>query len=128
MKNIQIISRNKYKNLKEYRLIEEGIYRCLRAGVDVERGDYVIALSFTLEVERGELDNRQYPMRDIQDKFYAVISEVISGEDLSNIIEYEFSTGGELADIQALKSIVGKEVYNEDFEEEGIIYTKLVIK
>ena len=90
---------------------------------------YVISLSFEQEPEFNENANNktisQYPLEDILDKFNVYISdeykELNNGD--SNTCYLEFASSS-MEDIENLKSIIGKHVYNK--EENGVI--KLIIE
>lgn len=77
-----------------------------------------------LELEEGE--DSQYPLEDLLDKYFVHVAEFLDSDD-ENKPKYIF--GGELDDIQKLKSLPGKRVYNEVFvDEEGRERVKLVIE
>ncbi|MBO5530315.1 MAG: hypothetical protein J5970_02860 [Bacilli bacterium] len=90
---------------------------------------YVISLSFEQEPELNEkIDNgtiSQYPLEDILDKFNVYISDEykeLNNSD-SSTCYLEFASSS-LEDVERLKSIIGKHIYNK--EENGVI--KLIIE
>ena len=125
MKEINNYDASKY-DTEAYKKLEEGIY------VTMDEDDeelYVTSLSFVQEPELGEGENAadisQYPLEDILDKFYCHISdfyEELNSED-SQVCYQEFGSP-DLQDVQNLRSIIGKHVYNR---EEGEI-VKLIIE
>lgn len=125
MKEIKNYHANKY-DTEAYKMLEEGIYETMD---EDEEALYVTSLSFVQEPELSEGENAadisQYPLEDILDKFYCHISdfyEELNGED-SQVCYQEFASP-EFEDVQNLRSIIGKHVYNK---EEGEI-VKLVIE
>ena len=129
MKNIENYNAEKYSDDK-YRKLEEGIYEC----VDND-GDnlYVTSLSFVQEPELEEGENAsdisQYPLEDILDEFYCHISDFYENWNTSDSIKcyYEFAAM-DIEDIQNLRNIIGKHVYNKEYEKDGNVYIKLVIE
>lgn len=136
MKNINNYDATKYFNKgilsifkkNEYRKIEDGIYEYKQENQTL----YVTSLSFEQEPEfeegthAGEIS--QYPLEDILDKFYCHISDFY--EDLnvseSKTCYLEFAAIS-IEDIKNLRGIIGKHVYNQDYEKDGNTYVKLVI-
>jgi hypothetical protein len=125
MKNISVLKLDKYNELSNYLMEEDGVYKDLR---DTDVTNYRIALSF--ELENGE--DEQYPLEDILDKYYLYVSDFLEQtnnftEKLPNVLKLELA--GELEDIQDVKYIIGKRVYNESFiKEDGKNYVRLVIE
>ena len=125
MKEIKNYNASKY-DTEEYKRLEEGIYETMD---EDDEALYVTSLSFVQEPELGEGENAadisQYPLEDILDKFYCHISdfyEDMNGED-SQVCYQEFGSP-DLQDVQNLRSIIGKHVYNK---EEGEL-VKLIIE
>lgn len=112
-----------------YRKIEEGIYEYKQEHETL----YVTSLSFVQEpeYEEGEFANEisQYPLEDILDKFYCHISDFYEELNLpgSKTCYLEFAAMS-IEDIRNLRSIIGKHVYNKEYEENGKTYVKLVIE
>ena len=129
MKNIELIELEKYRDTSRFEKVSEGIYKALHADNDglVEKGDYVTAFSFTLEEELGEMEDRQYPLEDLLDKFLAHVSEFIQDEPGNPIMKLELCTQSWLDNMQELVQIRGKRDYNKEVEEEGETYLELVI-
>ena len=125
MKEIKNYNASKYEN-EEYKMLEEGIYETLDEDDEVL---YVTSLSFVQEPELEEGENAadisQYPLEDILDKFYCHISDFYEelNSEASQVCYQEFASP-ELVDVQNLRSIIGKHVYNK---EEGEI-VKLIIE
>lgn len=120
MKNISAIHLEKYKKLSDFELIEDGIYKDLH---DQDDTKYRIAISYELENN----EDSQYPLEDILDKFFLYVSDFLEEDtNLSNLKKVEL--GGELDDIRAVKEIIGKRVYNREYEEGGNKYVELVIE
>lgn len=114
---------------REYKKMEEGVY-------EYKQGNellYVTSLSFVQEPELDEgeyADNiSQYPLDDLLDKFYCHISDFYEELNVSNskICYLEFAAM-EIEDIKNLRSIIGKHVYNKNYEEDGNTYINLVIE
>lgn len=125
MREIKDFYASKY-DTEVYKKLEEGIYETMD---EDDEALYVTSLSFVQEPELGEgknaADISQYPLEDILDKFYCHISdfyEELNCED-SQVCYQEFGSP-DLQDVQNLRSIIGKHVYNK---EEGDI-VKLVIE
>jgi len=87
----------------------------------------VIALSFTLE--ENEVEDWQYPIEDILDKYLAHISEEIHKVE-NNILQLELCTQNWLDKMIDLKSIVGKRIYTRAYvdETDGKTYCRLIIE
>ncbi|OLN84858.1 hypothetical protein BMI76_00890 [Streptococcus sp. 'caviae'] len=88
---------------------------------------YVTSLSFVQEPDLGEETGEviaQYPLEDILEEFYCYISDFYkdmnTADSEKNYLEF---ASPDLADIQNLRSIIGKHVYN--VEEDGFV--KLMI-
>ncbi|MBQ8822786.1 MAG: hypothetical protein IJZ82_09100 [Lachnospiraceae bacterium] len=125
MKEIKNYHASKY-DTEAYKELEEGIYETMD---EDDEALYVTSLSFVQEPELSEgesaADISQYPLEDLLDKFYCHISdfyEELNSED-SQVCYQEFASP-ELVDVQNLRSIIGKHVYNK---EEGDM-VKLVIE
>ena len=120
MKNIRIYDSDKYKS-SEYVQVELGVY---------ERSNkYVMSISFEQEPELDEGSSpsyiSQYPLEDILDRFRVFISDPYDQENkLSQTTCYLELCGHKLLNIQNLKSILGKHVYNVVDGD----YAKLVIE
>lgn len=119
MKNIQQINLEKY-NGSEYELVENNLYKNKAENI------YVFAINFELE----ENEDSQYPLEDILDKFYLHVSDFIDEDAYYTSKNVTLELGGELEDIQnAIKSIIGKRVYNSEYiGEDGKTYVKLIIE
>lgn len=136
MKNIKNYEADKYLNAgrlslfrkQKYTKIEQGIYEYKREDELL----YVTSLSFEQEPEFKEGESAeeisQYPLEDILDKFYCHISDFYEKLNVSGsrICYLEFAAA-DIEDIKNLRSIIGKHVYNKEYEKEGKIHVKLVI-
>ncbi len=120
MKNIILAELDKYKDNPNFELIDGNIYK------DLEEDHYVFALSYELEDE----EDPQYPLEDILDKFYLHVSDFIDEESYNTSKEVTLELGGGLDDVkEAIGAIIGKRVYNEEFDdEEGVTRVRLVIE
>lgn len=122
MKNIQLLSLEKYKNEQLYQLIEQGVYKNLKDN------SYRVAFSFELEGE--EIEDSQYPLEDILDKYTVHVSDFIdSDENEPHIMKVELS-GTNLKDLKEATLMEGKRVYNQAYvnEKDGEKYIKLIIE
>ena len=125
MKDIQNYHASKY-DTEVYKMLEEGIFETMDEDDEML---YVTSLSFVQEPEKGEGENggdiSQYPIEDVLDKFYCHVSDFY--DDLNNensqVCYYEFGSP-DLQDVQRLRSIIGKHVYNVE-EGESV---KLIIE
>ena len=130
MKGIKNYTATKYDMEPEkYKKVEEGIYECEEDGDVI----YVTSLSFEQEpeFEEGEFaDNiSQYPLEDILDEYYCHISDFYEELNVSDSKTYYLEFGAmDLEDIVNLRDIIGKHVYNAEYEKDGQIYVKLVIE
>lgn len=125
MKDIKNYHADKY-DTEDYKMLEDGIYETMD---EDDEALYVTSLSFVQEPELSEGENAanisNYPLEDILDRFYCHISdfyEELNRED-SPVCYQEFASP-ELVDVQNLRSIIGRHVYNK---EEGDI-VKLIIE
>jgi len=120
MKNFRVIEVEKLKDISNFKLIEEDIYNDLN-----DNGGFAThRIALSMELEEGE--DTQYPLEDILDKYLVHIEEFLTNDD-DTVQKYIF--GGDLEDIQNLKSIIGKRVYNEEFvDEEGQTQVRLIIE
>lgn len=124
MKNITLITLEKYKDNPRYELIEGNIYKDLKE--TTFDANHVFALSYELEEE----DDSQYPLEDILDKFYLHVSDFIDEDNFNNSTIVDIELGGTLENIKkAISSIIGKRVFNSDYiGEDGQTYVKLNIE
>lgn len=120
MKNIILLDLDKHKNSPQYEFVENGIYKDL---MDPDDCSYRFAISF--ELEEGE--DTQYPMEDILDKYYLYVSDFLENETISNNI-LSIELGGELERIRKAQEIIGKHVYNKEYEENGETFIRLIIE
>lgn len=129
MKNIQNFNAEKYVTADGYQELEQGVYEYRREGQTL----YVTSLLFEQEPEYEEGTSAeeisQYPLEDLLDKFYCHISDFYEKLNLSdsNICYLEFAAM-DMEDIKNLRGIIGKHVYNQEYEEDGKTYVKLVIE
>lgn len=124
MKNIKNYNAEKY-NKENYEKIEEGIYKFKSKVNDL----YVTSLTFIQEPELGEGENAsyisQYPLEDILDKFSVHVQDFYDelNKETSQVCYQEFGSPY-LENIQKLRSIIGKHVYNKVVDK----YVKLIIE
>lgn len=124
MKNIKNYNAEKY-NKENYEKIEEGIYKLKSKMNDL----YVTSLTFIQEPELGEGENAsyisQYPLEDILDKFSVHVQDFYDelNKETSQVCYQEFGSPY-LGNIQKLRSIIGKHVYNKVVNK----YVKLMIE
>lgn len=80
-------------------------------------------MGLTFENEEGE-DSR-YPLEDLLDKYFIHIEEVV--EEKNNV--FKAIVGGNLKNLNEIKSVFGKRVYNEDYiDNAGQTRVKLIIE
>lgn len=130
MKDIQILTPEKYNDTSRYEKVEEGIYRSLLNYPDeiVLKGQYVTTISFTLEAERNEMADRQYPLEDILDEYLAHVSDFTQDEPENPVMILELCTQEWLDAMQRLVQIAGKHIYNRVVEKNGEELVELVIE
>ena len=130
MKNIHLVAPEKYNDSSKFENLSNGIYKSLYDYENelVKKGNFVTTLSFTLEEELNELDDKQYPLEDILDKYLAHVSEFIQYDDNSIEMILELCTQDWLDNMEELVKIVGKRVYNKEVEKDGKTYIKLEIE
>ena len=131
MKNIKPFEAKKYKKTLfrkcPYKNVQEGIYE------NIDNNRYVTSLSFEQESEFDEGEDAseisQYPMEDILDKFCCHVSDFYTDLNVaaSKVCYYEFASDN-LENIINLRSIIGKHVYEKEFEKDGQVYSQLVIE
>lgn len=137
MKNIRNYNAEKYLKTGGFSLFNKPKYKEVEPGIyEYKEKDeilYVTSLSFEQEPEFAEgksaKEISQYPLEDILDKFYCHISDFYEAlnEAGSQICYLEFAAP-DLEDIKKLRSIIGKHVYNKEYEEAGETYAKLVME
>ena len=96
--------------------------------------DYVMSLSFEQEPEFRENSNdqmvSQYPLEDVLDKYLVFVSDsydALNEEDKERCY-VEFASN-DLKDLEALKEIIGKHVYDEyTQDEQGKESVKLIVE
>lgn len=120
MKNIKLETLDKYKDNSNFELIEGNIYK------DLEEDHYVFALSYELE----ETEDSQYPLEDVLDEYLLHVSDFIDEDSFYASKEVTIELAGDLENVkEAIAAIIGKRVYNQEFEdEEGVTRVKLVIE
>lgn len=136
MKEIKNYCAEKYRK-RQGRIIKKRVYREKEQGIymyrDGEEEIYITSLSFVQEPEFGEGEGAdeisQYPLEDILDKFYCYVSDFYKELNTSDskICYLEFASP-DISDIRALREIIGKHVYNKEYDESGETYTELVIE
>lgn len=120
MKNIRVVNLVKYSDFVRYNLIEEGIYIDLE---DSGEDNHRIVIAY--ELEEGE--DSQFPLEDLLDKFCLYVSDFMEYENhRQNQVKLELA--GTLENVQKIKTILGKRVYNKEFLKDGIISSDLIIE
>lgn len=136
MKEIKNYCAEKYSK-RQGRIIRKRVYREREQGIYMYRdGDedlYVTSLSFLQEPEFGEGECAdvilQYPLEDILDEFCCYVSDFYKELNTSGskICYLEFASP-DISDIKDLRGIIGKHVYNKEYEEGGEVYSELIIE
>lgn len=130
MKNIKVYESEKYKTAA-YDKVKDDIYKIHDNFMNCDM--YVTSLTFEQEPEYDEGTNSseisQYPLEDILDKFFVAVEDFYTelNNGSNNICVLEFS-GSDISDIENLLGIVGRHVYNKEFEKDGQTYIDLVIE
>ena len=136
MKNFQNYTPEKYGD-PEFQKVEEGIYRTKNPYSSGAEEVYVTSLSFEMEPEcYGEeggcpQDITQVPFEDILDEFFVFVTDFYDELNAgSEVTCYQEFGSWNLADIQKLRTIIGKRVYAAPYENEadGETYHNLVIE
>ena len=128
MKNIQNFDAEKYSDKTRYNQINKGIYE-----MSNPKKLYVTSLSFEQEPEYGEgstaADISQYPLEDILDRYLCHVSDFYESlnTEKSKTCYLEFASENQ-NEIQELRKIIGKHVYNMEVMEEDKVIVRLVIK
>lgn len=120
MKNIHLFHAPKYDNGK-YIFVEDGIYKLVYRGISA----YYLSISFVQEPEYDEGENAadisQYPLEDIIERFNCCVSDLYTELNVeSSQVCYQEFCSLKLSEIQELRSIVGKHVYNLEDDDENI--------
>lgn len=132
MKNFSNYTAEKYSE-SGFQKVEEGIYRTKDPYGNEQI--YVTSLSFELEPEcYGEEDGSpeyipQVPFEDLLDNFCVYVTDFY--EELnakSETMCYQEFGSGDLADIQNLRTVIGKRFYAVPYEKDGEEYYKTVIE
>lgn len=124
MKKIKLFSSNKYTS-KDYQEVEKGIYK--------KDKSYFLSISFEQEPKYEEgvdaSNISQYPIEDIMDRFTVHVSDFYKELNLKGKKEcyIEFSSN-KLENLVALKTIIGKHVYNAVVTENGEQLVDLIIE
>ncbi len=126
MKDIKSFNAPKYSG---YNSIKKGIYETGKGKNRI----FVTSLSFVQEEKMGEGKNAgdisQYPLEDILDRFYCHVSdfyEELNTEE-SQTCYIEFASDA-LEDVENLRSIIGKHVYNKEVSGENGPVINLIIE
>lgn len=130
MENIKFFHQEKHNDIAKFEKISDNVYKSLydyENGL-VENGQYVTTISFTLEEKLNETIDRQYPLEDILDKFFAHVSEFVQDETDNPIMILELCTQSWLDKMQELVTIIDKKVYNKEVVSDGKTYADLIIE
>lgn len=124
MKQIQNYNAQKYQGAA-YSSVADGIYQTKEDGEDI----YVTSLSFVQEPEFAEGENAsdisEYPLEDLLDEFCCYISDFYEALNTEHSLRcyLEFASA-ELEDVEKLRTIIGKHIYNKEIGE----YEQLIIE
>lgn len=124
MRSIANYKPSKYDR-REFRCIEDGVY---------ETSDgYVTSMSFEQDYDMGEGNSAahisQYPLEDVLDRFGVYVSDFYPTLNVatSETCYLEFKADN-LNNIRALRTIIGKHVYDQVVIRNGNEYDELVIE
>ncbi|MDE7252749.1 MAG: hypothetical protein K2O32_07395 [Acetatifactor sp.] len=134
MKNFKNYTPEKYSK-PEFQKVEEGIYRT-KDPYGIARGDvYVTSLSFEAEPDcYGEEESSpqyisQVPFEALLDEFLVYVTDFYEKEnEKSKTLCYQEFGATNLADIQNLRTLIGKRCYAVPYEEDGEEYYNIVIE
>ncbi len=133
MKNFQNYTPEKYSGT-DFQMIEEGIYltKCPYKTI-FDREIFVTSLTFEMEPEcYGEEDASprnftQVPIEGILDEFDLFVTDFYEQlNETSETICYQEFGSFELADIQKLRTLIGKRFYAVPYMENGEEYYNMV--
>ncbi|PRX14254.1 hypothetical protein [Nonlabens ulvanivorans] len=113
MKNISIGKSLKYENSEQFKPIENGIYQDLK-----DNDDTKYRMTICYELEPDNETNNQYPLEDILDKYYLYVADFLETENHTGPNKFKLELAGELTDIKNGQKIIGKKVYNQEFEDD----------
>lgn len=124
MKNINSFNLNSLNNCN-LKKVDESIY--------TNGEEYFLGLSFEQEPEFDEgsssAEISQYPLEDILDKFGVSVYDFCEDENSNDIIQCKLVFSSKSVDrIKALKTIIGRHVYNFSIEDQGEEYIDLIIE
>ncbi len=131
MKNISIYKADKYQT-PGFTKIEENIYKINDAS-NANEDEFVTSLSFEQEAEYDEgtspQDISQYPLEDILEKYLVYVKDFYENENAkSDSLCYLEFCSPDVNDLKRLLEIVGKHVYNKQFEKDGKKYVTLMVE
>ena len=149
MKNFENYPAEKYYNNDRYSFIEEGIYlfRNLYDSIDengmyvygrmrssdIKPDYYVTSLVFEQEPELGEGSSPQMIsldlLGDLSENYFVYVSDFYDqlNEESDSLCYLEFGSP-DIDDVRNLRTVIGKHVFNVEYEEDGKIYILLVIE
>ena len=110
MKEITLLDREAYTIPLCYRSIEQGIYRDLE-----DEGNTCFRMPISFKLEEGEC--LQYPLEDILDEYYLLVSEFILSTGSYNAVV--LAEG--LEDLQRAKCILGKKIFCRVVAEADVV-------
>jgi len=121
MKNITSFALNR----PDLMLVDQDIY--------TDNNTFYLGLSFEQEAELGEgtisSDISQYPLEDILDEYSVFVSDFCDETNSNGTPECKLVFASDsLENLQSLRSIIGKHVYNAMLEKDGDEYVKLIIE
>lgn len=134
MKNFKNYDAEKYSG-KGYKLVEEGIYKTKDKYGFYEDGVYVTSLTFEQEPDMPSEEGgcpqniTQYPLEEILEEFDVAVYDFYEElNDKSEVTCYQEFGSNKIEDIRNLRTIIGKHVYDEEYEEDGETYIRLKIE
>lgn len=133
MKNFKNFMPEKYAG-SDFQKVEEGIYKT-KSPYDSKEEIFVTSLSFEMEPERyGEEDASprnmpQIPIEGILDEFNLYVTDFYEQlNKTSETVCYQEFGASDPADIQKLRTIIGKRFYAVPYVDNGEEYYNMVIE
>ncbi|MTB52215.1 hypothetical protein [Lewinella sp. W8] len=123
MSKITLRGDEEYGQSDRYRPIAEGIYQDL---TDESTAKFRMAIYYELS---NDETNNQYPLEDLLDEHTVHVEDFFLEDDNNEPNRYLYGFGGNQRNLESLKTIIGKKVYNQDyFGEDGQVYVRMVVE